>query len=46
MVKHIHTLSSGYPGRVNRVAQQVLVDMANYITMHPFLGLASPSSSE
>lgn len=26
MVKHIHNLSGGYPGRINRVAQQVLVD--------------------
>lgn len=27
MVKHIHTLSSGFPGRINRVAQQVLIDI-------------------
>lgn len=26
MVKHIHTLASGYPGRINRVAQQVIID--------------------
>lgn len=27
MVKHIHSLSSGFPGRINRVAQQVLIDI-------------------
>jgi DamX protein len=27
LLKQVHVLSGGYPGRVNRVAQQVLVDM-------------------
>lgn len=42
MVKHIHTLSSGFPGRINRVAQQVLLDMAKN---NQFSGASVQSSS-